>query len=365
VLQAFLYRLFRRRGHRTFVRRQLGPGVLAAWLTVIVAAHIVAMMLLEELPFFDAVWLTATTVVTVGYGDLAAKTMQGRIATMALLYVGAIFVLAKAVNDWIERKAEQVERKARGAWRWNMTGHILIIGSPGRQPAQAAVFFERLVRTIRATPEIAYKPVELLITAFAETALPPVLAELGVTHWNGAPHEPDSLQAVNAASADAIIVLERSVQDAISDAETFDTIDRLVAQRCQAPIVAECIEDANRARLKRAGARSLVRPMPAYPGMLVRALVAPGSEAIIEDLFTVEGDECRRVDLARPWRGDWSEVATKLIGGGIGTPLAFADPRGTVHMNPVGRSGVEIAALFVVTPESTVDAASRVRALFG
>jgi voltage-gated potassium channel len=319
------------------------------------------MIWLEDLPPFDAVWLTATTVVTVGYGDLAAKTMEGRIATMVLLYAGAIFVLAKAVNDGIERKAEQIERKARGFWRWNMAGHILIIGSPGRQ---ATAFFERLVRTIRATPDIADKPVQLLTQSFAETTLPRSLADLGVAHWNGAPHEPGALDAVNVCDAHAILVLSRSLQDPTSDAETFDTVDRLTSLGCKAPIVAECVDDTNRARLKRAGAQALVRPMPAYPGMLVRALVAPGSEAIIEDLFTVAGDECRRVDLAKPWRGAWTEVATRLIGGGIGTPLAFADPAGTVHMNPVGRGDVEVAALFVVTRETADDAPARVRALF-
>jgi voltage-gated potassium channel len=362
VFHTFLFRVFRRRRHRTFVRQPSAPRRLIAWLVLIVLAHIAAMIVLEDLPPFDAVWLTATTVVTVGYGDLAAKTIEGRIATMLLLYVGAIFVLAKVVNDWIERKAEQVERKARGFWRWDMAEHILIIGNPGRQ---AGVFFERLVRTIRGTPEIADKPVQLLTLAFAESTLPRSLADLGVAHWNGAPHEPGALDAVAACDAHAILVLARALQDPTSDAETFDTIDRLHALGCKAPIVAECVDDTNRARLKRAGASALVRPMPAYPGMLVRALVAPGSEAIIEDLFTVEGDECRRVDLPRPWRGDWAEVASRLIGGGIGTPLAFADPAGTVHMNPVGRSGVEIAALFVVTRETAADIPGRVRALFG
>ena len=362
MLQVYMLKLFRRLRRRPVLARQEGaPWRLVAWLVLIFLAHVAAMVWLENLALFDAVWLTATTMVTVGYGDLYAKTVEGRVATIGLLYVGAIFVLAKAVNDWIEAKADQVERKARGAWRWNMTGHILIIGSPGRAPT---TFFERLARTIRETPELAERPIQLLTTSYADTALPRSLADLGVVHWNSAPHEPGALAAVKADAAHGIMVLARTLQDPTSDAETFDTIDRLTALACKAPIVAECVDDANRARLRRAGARALVRPMPAYPGMLVRALVAPGSEAIIEDLFTVHGDECRRVDLEQPWQGDWAEVAARLIGGAIGTPIAYADANGAVQINPVGRGKLEIATLFVVTPEGAADAPGRVRALF-
>lgn len=362
MLSAFLLRLRRRRRFRTAATAEATLLRLAAYLVLIVLAHVAAMVLLEGLPLFDAVWLTATTVVTVGYGDLYAKTMPGRLATMGLLYAGAIFVLAKAVNDWMEIKAEQVERKARGAWRWNMAEHILIIANPG---GNAARFFERLVRAIRETPELADRPVQLLTAAFADAALPRTLADLGVVHWHGAPHDAEALAAAGAGEAHAVLVLARSVQDPASDAETFDTIDRLAALPCKAPIVAECVEDANRARLKRAGARSLVRPMPTYPGMLVRALVAPGSEAIIEDLFTARGDECCRVDLGPPWRGAWTELASRLIGGALGTPIAYEDPRGAVHINPIGREAVEAVAVFVVIHEGASNASARVRTLLG
>jgi len=360
MLSAFLLRLRGRRRWRGVASAEAALLRLALYLMAIVVSHVVAMIVLEDLPPFDAVWLTATTMVTVGYGDLAAKTLPGRLATMGLLYAGAIFVLAKAVNDWLDIKTEQAERKSRGAWRWNMGEHILIIGTPGGKPA---AFFERLVRAIRDTPELADRPVQLLTAAFGDAALPRALTDMGVVHWHGAQHDAGALVASGAGEAHAVLVLARGVQDVAIVAETFDTIDRLARLPCPAPIVAECVDDNNRARLKRAGARSLVRPMPTYPGMLVRALVAPGSEAIIEDLFTTHGDECRRVDLGQPWRGAWTELATRLIGGALGTPIAYEDPRGAVHINPVGRDSVEASAVFVLMHEDAAEASARVRAL--
>lgn len=360
MLAALLLRMRRRRGgYRAFVQTRGGVGRLALYLALIFVAHVLAMMALEDMAPFDAAWLTATTMVTVGYGDFFAKSVEGRIATMLLLYAGGIFVLAKAVNDGIEARAEMAERKARGAWRWKMRDHILIVGTPDRLPTP---FFERLVKTIRDTPELAERPVQILTSAYAEATLPRSLADLGVVHWNGGPADAGALEAAGAGEAFGIMVLARSVTDATCDAETFDTVDRLRLLPVKAPIVAECIDDANRARLRRVGARNLVRPLPAYPGMLVRALVAPGSEEIIEELFTASGDECYRVDLDPAWQGDWSVAAAGLITAGIGTPLAFEDTAGRVHVNPMGRRGIEARALFLVMPHTDGDTVGRVRA---
>jgi len=359
MLAAFLLRLRRRQGYRAYVPAEGGVQRLVLYLFGIFVAHVVAMMALEDMAPFDAAWLTATTMVTVGYGDFFAKTVEGRLATMILLYAGGIFVLAKAVNDWIEAKAEKAERKARGAWRWNMREHILIVGTPERLPTP---FFERLVKSIRDTPELSGRPVQILTTAYAEATLPRSLADLGVVHWNGGPADPGALAAANAGEAFGVLILARSVTDPTCDAETFDTIDRLRTLPVRGPIIAECIDDANRERLRRAGARALVRPLPAYPGMLIRALVAPGSEAIIEELFTAQGDECYRVDLSPPWKGDWTRLAGALIAEAIGTPIAFEDAAGRIHVNPVGRRGIEAAALFLVMPEHRADTGDLVRA---
>ena len=48
--------------------------------------------------YFNSLWLTVITLTTVGYGDMYAVTMPGRIVTMALALWGttliSLFVLA-------------------------------------------------------------------------------------------------------------------------------------------------------------------------------------------------------------------------------------------------------------------------------
>lgn len=319
--------------------------VLPLYLAIIFVLHVLAMIVLEGLPLLDAVWLTATTIVTVGYGDVSAKTAAGRIATMLLMYVGAIFVVAVAINDWLDAKADKAERMVRGTWRWNVENHVLIIGTPERD---ALEYFRRLAKQIRCGRGWTEAPVLLLTRAFDGQGLPAALRDLGVVHRTGDVGTQADLEACDATLARGIIVLTDHEAEDASDARTFDLLHRLREAGYKGPIVAECVADANRPRLMAAGATSLVRPMRGFPEMLTRALFAPGAEQVIENLFTAEGDECLLIDLPTPARMTWLDVVTRVVGSGCGIPIAYRTPGGTVVSNPPGRETIEAAGLFVI-----------------
>lgn len=355
-----------RRQRRRALRGLWGPRrrvwVLPAYLAAIFALHVAAMMLLEGMTLVEGVWLTATTVVTVGYGDLSAKTPAGRFATMALMYVGAIFVVAVAINNWLDAKADRAERKARGTWRWGLGDHLLIIGTPDRD---AEEFFCRLARQVRHARGWEETPIQLLTTAY-RSGLPSPLRDLGVVHRHGRGGNVGDLAECDVLGARGVVILAASETDEACDAQTFDLIDRLREAGYRGPIVAECVDDANRPRLTRAGATSLLRPMRGFPEALTRALFAPGAEAVIENLFTAEGDECLLVPLPRPCRARWADVVSRLVVGDVGTPIAYRDPNGRVSTNPPGTREVEIADLYVIVhdrQEETVR--ERVAALVG
>ncbi|MBI1209669.1 MAG: hypothetical protein GC191_20600 [Azospirillum sp.] len=366
MIQGLLLKWFRkRRWRRYWTDADAGrvPLRLALWLVAIVALHTAAMALFEGMSVFEGAWLTATTIMTVGYGDLAAKTVEGRLATMALMYVGAIFVLAKAINDWLDFKSERAERKLHGLWNWNMTDHLLIIGTPNHRSLEQSIeFFERLLGQVRKAEAWAATPAELLTPVFGDQGLPLSLRDLGVVHRTGRPADRAALAAVRPEAARAVVVLADTEADAISDAITFDAIDRIRKAGCSCPVIAECVDDGNRERLRACGASAVVRPLRGYPEMLARAIVAPGAEEIITDLFTAEGNECRRIDLSPPWCGAWVELCLRILQAGIGTPLAYADAEGGVHTNPVGAAAVEAAALFVLIDDDLGAPADKIAA---
>lgn len=111
-------------------------------LTLITLIHVLLMVAFERFNWQDALWLTLTTLSTTGYGDISATTPEGKIATTVLLYMGGIFVLAKAAGDYFEYRANIRLKKMQGFWEWKMSDHLLIINSPAEQ---AEHFFTRLV----------------------------------------------------------------------------------------------------------------------------------------------------------------------------------------------------------------------------
>ena len=333
------------------IRRRLVCA--AALLVVLFAAHAGTMMAAEGLDLPDALWLTITTATTVGYGDLSAKTPAGRLATVLCLYSLGIFLLAQIAADVFDYRAVQRERRRRGEFKWkHMKDHLLIVNVPAED---AETYLTRLVSQIRRTPALADVPVQVLTPRYSD-GLPVGLVEAGVTHYHAVAESSESLEAVNAGSARCIIVIADDAYAARSDALTFDVLSRIrqLERRREGVIVAEVVEDANRRRILEAGATTVVRPVRAYPELVVRALVAPGVEQVLENLFTHDAARLARFDVG--FAGlRWGDVVVSFVNGGAGTPLGYIDGGG-VHTNPpAGRvcSGSAVITLVADTTEVT------------
>ncbi|MBZ0276919.1 MAG: NAD-binding protein, partial [Anaerolineae bacterium] len=82
---------------------------------VVLAIGIIGLMGIEHVSFLDAIWITVTTLTTVGYGDIVARSEAGRIFTLILLAAGlsvtafgiqatATFVLSPGIRDLRQRR---------------------------------------------------------------------------------------------------------------------------------------------------------------------------------------------------------------------------------------------------------------------
>lgn len=354
-----LSRFFRRRAELSFedARARRAIIVLAVYLAAIFSLHIAAMMVFEKLTFGNAVWLTATTVTTVGYGDISASTTPGRWATVLLMYIGGIFALAKGAGDYFEYRASRRQRMLCGRWRWYMQDHVLLVNAPGNG---AESYFHTLIRQFRETEWGSDREI-LILTDLWPEGLPQSLQEHGVVHVHGHGNQEGMLEAADAAAAAAIVVLAHDHTQTTADSVTFDIVHRARALNPNGALLAECIDDRNRTRLRNAGATSVVRPMRGYPEMMVRAVVAPGSEFIIEDLFTAHGDECVRFEL--PIEGvTWGKLAAELLLSGAGTAIAFESAEdGTIEINPLPDTGVSARALHLITKQGRNPGTEEVR----
>ena len=320
---------------------------LVILLVVLALLHVIAIVAFEGLTPFEALWLTLTTMTTVGYGDFTATTYPGRLSTMLLVFLGGIWVAFQTAATYFEYRAERRRRMRCGRWRWNMRNHILVLNIPPQSPT---AYLTRLVGELRASRRFRDRVVQVVSTRF-ENGLPEQLHDLGVVHYSGHAWDPEALAAASAKDADVVVVLAQSDTDPASDGRTLDIVDRLREIGACGRVLAECVDDANRPRLKRVGADIVVRPLRGYPEMIVRALAAPGAEAILEDLFTSRRDECWRYDVTvAGWV--WADLVSWLVKHDIGVPIAFCSAGDKqIQINPRPDVQVEADKLFVLVRE--------------
>lgn len=353
-----ILRLFRQRQQsRTKITEQLNINMHARlrraffWLIALTGLHTFAMILLESMAWGDALWLTLTTMTTVGYGDFSAATPLGRAATIILLYGAGITLLAQLASDYIDYRLSRKEDMIKGRWRWQMKNHVLIINSPNNNPG---VYFQRLIGQLRATTRFAETPVQILTDAFPE-GLPENLRQMGVVHHHSQTSDPEGLKAVMPEQAQAVIILARDEYSRISDSITLDVLLQLKSL-CGDKLpytVAECVEEDTRPRVVSAGASTTLRPIRAYPEMLVRSLVAPGSEKILENLFTHHDDHAMRYPVKLE-DTVWSEAACKLMAAGMGTLMAYVTEDGDVITHPAPDHRFNASALILMVREEYV-----------
>jgi voltage-gated potassium channel len=324
--------------------------VFVVWLWLLLLTHSVAMVFFEGMSLADALWLSITTITTVGYGDYSASTFLGRASTVVLLYIGGISLLAALASDYVDYRIARRERVGDGKWDWNMHNHILILNSP---VYNAEIYFRRIVSQIREVAEYQRTPIQILTDSFSE-GLPIVLQEMGVRHYRGSPNHFDDLEHVNVKSACHILVLAQNEYDRAVDSITFDIVHRLNELGVVDRTFVECVDDSNRERLYKIGARVVLRPIRSYPEIVVRAMVAPGSEAIIEDFFTHDGDHPKRYEVDIDGLA-WYQVVSALARADYGTAMGFIDrANGNVIPNPPASTRVVADALIVLVRESSV-----------
>jgi voltage-gated potassium channel len=130
----------------------------------------------------------------------------------------------------------------------------------------------------------------------------------------------------------------------------------------KAVILAEASHDANRKRLQRAGANIVIRPIRAYPEFLVRSLVAPGTEEVLEDFFTHDHAHMRRFNISfRNQR--WQDLICRFVTSGAGIPMAYVAD-GKVQCNPMPSTVCSGDAIITLVNDAQTVTEQQVRRCF-
>jgi voltage-gated potassium channel len=326
---------------RAVVTRFLALAMLMAVL------HVVAMIAFEHLSVRDAVWLTATTLVTVGYGDLAAKTAFGQLATMLLLYAAGIFLAAQAASAWFDYRAERREAMRHGEWDLSgeVKGHVVIV-APGRV---AERYLINLVAEFDHHQATRDSEVVIVSDEFPD-GLPGALAAADVKLVSGFAHDAEALDRAAVARCGYVIALADDPDASLSDSVTFDVVSRIREANKTCPVIAQCVDDRNRPRLLAASANAVLRAGRAYSELLVTSLLNPGVIAVLENLFSAAGERLTLVNGS--FRGTWCNLVRETLERGAGLPIAVRMADGQVVTAPSPQHSIDAVGLYVLVSAS-------------
>ena len=287
-----IFYAFRRAARRA--RRRIGGSLrfrilsLAALLTVLFTLHILAMVWLEGLGFGDAAWLTITTATTVGYGDLSAATPGGRWATVVLMYVGGIFVLAQLAGLIFEATQARLEQQRYGRVALSVREHVVIVG-------WRRGYVGEVIAELRGSIT-ALRDAEVVIVSPTLETLPDDLPRGDVHHVNGALYREQVLAKANLAHAARIAILPEG-DDEGDDFTNLELLARLRELAPHVPVIFAARSEGAQTLAEDLGAADAFAFDPNYPDLCARAILTVGAEDVIDDLLDRTGAELLQVEL--------------------------------------------------------------------
>lgn len=327
---------------KRFAKTMVGLGLVCG-------VHTAAMHEFEDLSWGDSAWLTTTTATTVGYGDLSAQTPEGRLSTFFLMYALGITLLANGAGLFVDMRNEKREKLSNGKWKWKMDDHMVILNAPKNNPER---YLSRMMTELRASALPKAQKPALVVTQHFKNGMPKELSNLRIAHVNNDVYDEEGYENSNLDEAGIVVILSQDENDPASDSITLDLISRAREENPNARIIAEAVEEKNRKRFEKMGADQVIRPIRSYPELLVRAILSPGSEEVIENLFNAEGEETIRYDIYT--QGKWGDIASALITEDIGLPLAYLDKNGEAILNQDPNKEVDITGVIALAREGNV-----------
>ena len=301
--------------------------------------------------YFDSVWVTLVTFSTVGYGDISAATVSGKITTMLFGTLSGIYILATTLEAFVASREEKRDLQRKGKWLWNLDDHIVIMNLPDYYNTEHVV---NLIKEIRNIPSLAEKKIQLISNKFHGEPLAKELLNLkDVVHYDGIPSRNYVLDAANITKASHVLILSL-LEDNNPDGYTFDIINRIRQKNKNVPIIAQCEHSKDIERLKKAGANVVLKPLRAYPEAIALTMEREFSGQFVEDFISSEGNELTYYPVDEG-NYNWNDVIQKCIEKSFGLPIAYKDSEHKIHFGNNKTKNTAISGLYILKYQEHCD----------
>lgn len=314
------------------------------WFLAVVALHTFAMQKFEGMSLIDALWLTFTTMTTVGYGDMSAASDFGRVATVVLAYFIGIGLMAKLLGDFVSLRVEVRSAFIRGVRHRKWEDHLVILGTV---KTDDVAYLKKLIDEICNDPSFADKPRVLVSHAYPD-GLDEGLRARGLELVSKDPTTLEALRIARVDEAHAVLVLAPDAFEPASDGQVDLILKKLQEINLKDHVIAEAVAEDNRSVLRKQGERinqpvSIVRPLRVIPEVTAAAIITPGIEVLIDEMADQKGAHVIRANVNCTMV--WEDIRSRLRAAGIGNPIAYVDATKT-HM---GAEWIERAVLEAAT----------------
>src|SRR5215471_2035435 len=240
---------------RRFIR---GPRLAVVLLVAVVAGGTAGYMLIEGWNVWDALYMTVTTVATVGYGEIHPLSPSGRLFTVALIFGGvgtAFYTVTLLATVIVEGGLHQrLERRRAARMLEHIKDHFIVCGYGRIGSIIAAELHQQGVplAVIERDPERVRQAIDRGWLALeADASREEVLARAGIHRARGL------ITAVG------------------TDAENVFTVLTARVMRPDLFIIARVESDDAEHKLKRAGADRVISPYHIGASHIVQSALRP------------------------------------------------------------------------------------------
>ena len=261
--------------NRSFHQRALDRFLpLVAGLIVLPAIGVAGYRWIEGWPWLDALYMTVTTLATVGYGEIRPLSPAGRVFTMALIVGGGVFAAYALSNlahmvfsgEW----RAHWENKRRIRMLNELSNHVIVCG------------YGRVGRNVVEELKSEGLPFAIIDLNADKVAM---LAEAGHLAVHGDAAHESKLKEAGIDRARGLVAA------ANSDAENVFIVLTARSLRPDLSIVARADVEESEPKLRRAGANRVILPYHITGRRLVTMLVRPHVADFLDEVSHTSGLE--------------------------------------------------------------------------
>ncbi|MCI0397563.1 MAG: potassium channel protein [Chloroflexi bacterium] len=238
------------------LRRSLVPVILL--LTLVFGLGTAGYWLIEGWPLLDSFYMTAITLTTVGFSEVRPLSNDGRLFTIALLFlgVGTAAYGFSAVGEYVLASGLGPRMRRRRMMRIinGLHDHVIVCG------------YGRVGRSAVATLLESQRKV---VVVELQTRLVEELQELGVTVVHGDATRDETLRQAGIERATGLMVCGGS------DADNLFIVLSARTLNSRLHIVARCVVSDNESKMRRAGADRVVSPYQIGGRHMANVLLRP------------------------------------------------------------------------------------------